>query len=148
MSTRQESAKSKKNRSKQSHSGPIVLLVAVFIIAIGLIQVFTTFHQYAMSLSELNSLKKQESSLVAEQQELENDIDRWNDDAYVTAQARERLGYVFEGEQPIRVLHPEAVTGDTQEDGDQNTSSHQEHALPWYSELSYSFQQSDTEHQE
>ena len=83
---------------------------------------------------------------MAQKQELENNIERWNDDAYVTAQARERLGYVFPGEQAIRVEHPEAVTGGvqrTQESNDTGTSG--DSKLPWYSELAYAFGQSDTD---
>ena len=131
---------------RASGAGPIAFFVALFIIALGLIQLVSTFHTYALNLSELNALKKQESSLVAQKQELENNIERWNDDAYVTAQARERLGYVFPGEQAIRVEHPEAVTGGvprTQESNDTGTSG--DSKLPWYSELAYAFGQSDTD---
>ena len=39
--------------------------------------------------------KREEASLIAQKQELENDIKRWDDKAYITAQARERLGFVF-----------------------------------------------------
>ena len=105
---------------RASGAGPIAFFVALFIIALGLIQLISTFHTYALNLSELNALKKQESALVAQKQDLENNIERWNDDAYVTAQARERLGYVFPGEQAIRVEHPEAVTGGAQHTPESN----------------------------
>ena len=85
--------------------------MALFIVALGTIQLASTFHTYALNLAELNGLKKQEAALVAQKRELENDIARWDDKAYVTAQARDRLGFVFPGEQAIRVEHPEAVTG-------------------------------------
>lgn len=140
------STSSSSQQRRKSSAGPIAFFAAVFIIALGLIQLVSTFHTYALNLSELNSLKKQEASLVAQKQELENDIARWDDDAYVTAQARERLGYVFPGEQAIRVEHPEAVTGnqDTQNKTQQDEQS-QRTTLPWYSELAFSFGQSDTE---
>ncbi len=88
---------------RASGAGPIAFFVALFIIALGLIQLISTFHTYALNLSELNALKKQECALVAQKQDLENSIERWNDDAYVTAQARERLVYVFLGDFGIRV---------------------------------------------
>ena len=97
-------------------------------------------------MSELNGLKRQEATLVARKQELEDDIARWDDEAYVAAQARERLGFVFPGEQVVRVNHPEAVTG-AQSDGDSadgNTTDDGKKTLPWYSELAYSFEQADT----
>ncbi|KFI65798.1 Septum formation initiator [Bifidobacterium cuniculi] len=124
----------------------MLFFVALFIVALGLIQLIAAFHSYALNLSELNSLRKQESSLIAQKQELENDIDRWNDDAYVTAQARERLGYVFPGETPIRVDHPEAVTG--HKETDDGAMADGESTLPWYSELAYSLRQADDPRQD
>ena len=110
------SSKSRKKASKKGSAGPIAFFVAVFIVALGSIQLASTFHTYALNMAELNGLKKQEAALIAQKQELENDIARWDDKAYVTAQARDRLGFVFPGEQAIRVEHPEAVTGETTED--------------------------------
>lgn len=74
--------------------------MSLFIVALGAIQLVSTFHTYALNLAELNGLKKQEASLIAQKQELENDIARWDDKAYVTAQARDRLGFVFPGSRP------------------------------------------------
>ena len=90
--------------------------VAVFIVALGSIQLASTFHTYALNMAELNGLKKQEAALIAQKQELENDIARWDDKAYVTAQARGSSGDSYFREQAIRVEHPEAVTGETTED--------------------------------
>lgn len=124
--------------------GPVAFFVALFIIALGAIQLISTFHTYALNLAELNALKKQEASLIAQKQELENNIERWDDDAYVIAQARERLGFVFSGETPIKVEHPEAVTGETSADAQEQGASDSESTLPWYSELAYSLREADT----
>ena len=110
------SSKARKKPSQRGGAGPVAFFVALFIVALGTIQLASTFHTYALNLAELNGLKKQEAALVAQKRELENDIARWDDKAYVTAQARDRLGFVFPGEQAIRVEHPEAVTGETTED--------------------------------
>ncbi|RSX56984.1 FtsB family cell division protein [Bifidobacterium samirii] len=133
-------------RARTAGNGPIVFFVALFIVALGAIQLLSTFYTYAIDLSELNGLKRQEAALVAKKQELENDIARWDDKAYVAAQARERLGFVFPGEQVVRVNHPEAVTGDQADadDADGNTTDTGKKTLPWYSELAYSFEQADT----
>ncbi|EFA23503.1 FtsB family cell division protein [Bifidobacterium gallicum] len=143
----QSSHNMQKPSAKPKGSGPIALFIALFIIALGAIQLVSTFHTYALDLSELNGLKKQEAALIAKKQQLENDIERWDDKAYVTAQARERLGYVFAGEQPIRVEHPEAVTGqpaptDTNNDDAGATTNK---PLPWYSELAYALKESDAD---
>lgn len=135
----QQTAKTRRN------SGPVSFFIAVIIVIIGLMQLVSTFHDYALNLSELNGLKKQEATLEAQKQDLENDIARWDDKAYVTAQARERLGFVFPGEVSVRVEHPEAVTGSTTSKSSGTSSAQNEQStLPWYKELAYAFEQADT----
>lgn len=135
----QQTAKTRRN------SGPVSFFIAVIIVIIGLMQLVSTFHDYALNLSELNGLKKQEATLEAQKQDLENDIARWDDKAFVTAQARERLGFVFPGEVSVRVEHPEAVTGSTTSKSSGTSSAQNEQStLPWYKELAYAFEQADT----
>lgn len=147
MSKRTSKASEKRSRAKSStNAGPIAFCVALIIIALGAIQLISTFHTYAMNLAQLESLKKQESSLTAQKHDLENDISRWDDKAYVIAQARERLGFVFEGETPIKVEHPEAVTGkNTDPDDAPASKTTTQTTLPWYSELAYSLREADKE---
>lgn len=45
----------------------------------------------------------------AENEEMQNELGRWQDDRYVIAQARGRLTFVFPGETPYRVLDPESA---------------------------------------
>ena len=85
------SSKKERTHTKGANTGPIAFFIALFVIAVGSIQIISAFHTYAINLSELNSLKKQEAVLAAQKKDLENDIARWDDPAYVTAQARERL---------------------------------------------------------
>ena len=118
------SSKSRKKASRRGSAGPIAFFVAVFIVALGSIQLASTFHTYALNMAELNGLKKQEAALIAQKQ------------------ARDRLGFVFPGEQAIRVEHPEAVTGETTEDA-KKTDESQKTVLPWYKEMAYSFKQAD-----
>ena len=135
------SSKARKKPSQRGGAGPVAFFVALFIVALGTIQLASTFHTYALNLAELNGLKKQEAALVAQKRELENDIARWDDKAYVTAQARDRLGFVFPGEQAIRVEHPEAVTGKSEPKKGTTYDESPKTALPWYKELAYSFKQ-------
>ncbi|WEV52426.1 septum formation initiator family protein [Bifidobacterium sp. ESL0704] len=134
-----------KKQSRRRGSGPVAFFVAFFIVVLGAIQLAATFHSYALNLAELNGLKRQEAALVVKKQNLENDISRWNDNAYVTAQARERLGFVFPGEQAIHVEHPEAVTGvkPKSESAEQNDADSDKPTLPWYRELAYGFKKAD-----
>lgn len=140
-----ENKTTSKNKTKRRGLGPVAFFVALFIVAIGTIQLVATFHSYALNLAQLNGLKREEAGLINKKQNLENNISRWNDDAYVTAQARERLGFVFPGEQAIHVEHPEAVTG-VRPDSDQNKrnkADSDKKTLPWYSELAYGFKKAD-----
>ncbi|WP_172143787.1 FtsB family cell division protein [Bifidobacterium panos] len=149
MSTRDRKATrgEEKTPPKRSiNSGPIAFFVSLFIVAVGVIQLVSTLNVYAADLSHLNSLKRQEAALIAQKQELENDISRWDDTSYVAAQARDRLGFVFPGEQSVHVLNPQAVTGEEAEQQESSSgSSTQSKQLPWYSELSYSFKEADQE---
>ncbi|WP_395951950.1 septum formation initiator family protein [Bifidobacterium callitrichos] len=154
MSTRNRStpkdgkASNVKKRQRSGNFGPIAFFVSLFIVAVGAIQLVSTFNTYATDLAHLNSLKREEAALIAQKQELENNISRWNDKNYVAAQARERLGFVFPGEQSVLVQHPEAVTGDdAAEDGTSgesaSTGTDTSKQLPWYSELAYAFKKAD-----
>lgn len=132
-------------RRRSGNSGPIAFFVALFIMGVGAIQLASTFNTYAADLAHLNSLRREEASLIERKHELENDISRWDDKNYVAAQARDRLGFVFPGETAVRVLNPQAVTGETGDgadsSGDGATDASKQ--LPWYSELSYAFGKAD-----
>ena len=117
--------------------------MAVIVLALGTIQMVSTVHTYMLNVAQLNALHRQEAALVAQKQELDNQIARWDDRAYVTAQARERLGFVFPGEQAVRVEHPEAVTGESGRSTGQVQASRSAQALPWYQEIGYAFQQAE-----
>lgn len=137
-----------KQRRRSGTTGPIAFFISLFIVAVGTIQLVSTFNTYAADLAHLNSLKRQEAALVEKKQDLENDISRWDDKNYVAAQARERLGFVFPGEQSVHVLNPQAVTGTESEDSSgtdarQSQQTDTSNQLPWYSELSYAFKKAD-----
>jgi hypothetical protein len=76
---------------------------------------------------------------IAKQQtfndDLRNELDRWNDDKYVIAQARERLTFVFPGETPYRVMgwDPEDLAETTASAGTPALFPDQQ--KPWYEEL-------------
>lgn len=145
MSTSTRANRPRGGKARRSgNTGPISFFISLFIVALGAIQLVSTFHTYAMDLADLNSLKREEASLQERKQDLENEIARWDDDAYVTAQARERLGFVFPGEQAVRVMHPEAVTGDDgADDAADQSSDPSGSTLPWYEELDYLFGRAD-----
>ena len=133
-----------KRRGRAGDFGPIAFFVSLFIVAVGAIQLVSAFNTYAQDLTHLNSLKREEAALIAQKQELENDISRWDDKNYVAAQARDRLGFVFPGEQSVHVMNPQAVTGeDSAREQDTRKDAETQKQLPWYSELAYAFEQAD-----
>lgn len=132
---------------RQRQPGAVIsMALAVIVFALGCIQLLSTVHVYVTNLNELNASKATEARLTAQKAELENSIARWDDKAYVVAQARDRLGFVFPGEKSVRVLHPEAVTGDDGAQSPERTAQGQTatSTLPWYKELAYSFKEADS----
>jgi cell division protein FtsB len=138
--------------SRPKRKPVLSLVIALLIVLAGLTQLLATVHTYATNVSELNSLRAQESSLRQKKEDLENDISRWNDKAYVVSQARERLGFIFPGETSVMVLNVEKANGssgsangdsETKDEDSSATSSGESQTLPWYEELQYSFKQAD-----
>ena len=62
--------------------------------------------EYIAQRAEIASLRAQEKAQRAAVAELQRQSDRWNDPAYIKAQARERLHFVEPGETAYVVLTP------------------------------------------
>ena len=60
--------------------------------------------EYAAQRAEINSLREQSAAASRQVAELTEQQRRWQDPAYVRAQARERLHYVMPGETPYVVI--------------------------------------------
>jgi cell division protein FtsB len=84
----------------------LVLSVVVLLVFVLLVP---TAREYAKQTAQLNSLQ---TELTQAQQQRADDtanLKRWDDPAFVKAQARARLGYVMPGEKAYRVTDPGAV---------------------------------------
>lgn len=80
-----------------------LVVMAAFIL------VYPTAQSYLAQRARLNAAER---DLVAEQvrkAELDNQLERWSDPAYVTSQARSRLSFVMPGEWAYRVVDPETA---------------------------------------
>ena len=79
---------------------------------------------YAMPYLQLTATVSQEKAqiqqLTHQKQELQNNIKRWDDNAFVIAQARERLGFVFPDETTVLLQ------------GEQGVEHHQPKSYGWY----------------
>ncbi|WP_225755379.1 septum formation initiator family protein [Actinotalea sp. Marseille-Q4924] len=70
---------------------------------------FPSVRAYLGQQAELDALEQDLVAAQQRQEDLRAELDRWEDPAYVEAQARSRLSYVMPGETPYRVIDPEVV---------------------------------------
>ncbi|MFD0704847.1 septum formation initiator family protein [Alloscardovia venturai] len=127
-------------RSRRRGGGALQVFFAAIIVLLATVNFLTVFKTYATNMAQLNSLKNQEAQLIAQKADLENDIQRWSDKAYVTSQARKRLGFVFPGERSVIVKN---APSDAQSDAKEKVKDTSSSQLPWYTELMYSIESTD-----
>ena len=84
-------------------------LVLGITVLVGFIIVFPTVRSYLGQQELLATLSVDVAAAEQHEKDLQSELDRWGTDAYVVAQARERLGYVMPGETAYRVIDPETV---------------------------------------
>jgi cell division protein FtsB len=84
-------------------------LVMLVVLSIAFVLVFPTLRQYLDQQVELEQLRAEVAQAEQDNEDLEAELDRWADPAYVEAQARERLAFVMPGERALRVADPELV---------------------------------------
>lgn len=84
-------------------------LVMGVVLLVAFAMVFPTVRAYLGQQARLDALAADVAAAEAREAELQAELDRWDDDAYVVAQARSRLSYVFPGETAYRVIDPEVV---------------------------------------
>lgn len=84
--------------------------IVLFVVAmLAFVLLFPTVRAYFAQAAELQAMRQQVEDAKARNEELRYELSRWDDDAFVAAQARERLAYVYPGEVALRVLDPESV---------------------------------------
>ncbi len=83
----------------------IIVFVAILAFAV----VWPTARAYLEQQDMLDGLRADAATAQAEVDDLSADLARWDDDAFIEAQARERLTYVYPGETAYRVLDPETL---------------------------------------
>lgn len=90
-----------------------LLSVRALVLAVVLLVCFTmllpTVRAYLGQQAELDALAAEVAAAEQRERELEGERARWDDPAYIEAQARDRLNYAQPGETPFRVIDPEIV---------------------------------------
>ncbi len=84
-------------------------LVLAGVVALAVALVLPSVRVYMDQRQEIADLRAERDAAQAEVENLNAEIARWQDPAFIIAQARERLAYVFPGETPYRVVDPEVV---------------------------------------
>jgi len=78
--------------------------ILVMVLAVLAVSYASSLRAYLEQRSHIDDVKTQIAETRASIAELEQEKQRWQDPAYVSAQARERFGYVKPGETPFVVL--------------------------------------------
>lgn len=114
---------------------PIRMLVLGVVVLMAFAVLFPTVRAFLSQRNDLNRLEEQVLQAEATEGELRAELDRWQDPAFVVAQARERLQYVLPGETSYRVIDPEVVveqSGDAEASATGPTVPVGAEPRPWY----------------
>ena len=82
------------------------------VVLLALVLLLPTVRAYVNQTGELRELRGELADAQTQHDELKAELDRWDDQAYVEREARDRLNFVMPGERPWRVLDPETVVDD------------------------------------
>ena len=103
-----------------------VVLLAAFTL------LFPTLRSYLRQRAELDALTSQVAISEQREQDLRGELDRWQDPAFIAAQARARMSFAFPGETSFRVIDPEIVTEEPEPGEAGPTLPPDAAAVPWY----------------
>ena len=105
------------------------------VLLLAFVLVYPTLHSYLQQRAEVDQLRAQVEAARQRNDDLAADLGRWDDPAYVTAQARERLSFVLPGEKAFRVVDPETVPDTPPAAGGPATELDSGSTLPWYANV-------------
>lgn len=110
-------------------------MVLGLVLLLAFVLVYPTLHSYLEQQTQLAQLRAQVAAAQQHNSDLQADLKRWDDPAYVKAQARERLNFVMPGETAFRVVDPQTVP-DTAPNAPKTGASDGSGAVgstqPWY----------------
>jgi cell division protein FtsB len=116
----------------------MVAILAMFAFAV----TFPTLRLYLADQQELQALRGETAAARVATDDLRAELARWEDPAFVQAQARARLSYVMPGDVAYRVVDPEKVetpapapTASVTPEAVRPLGGQAEEATPWYTAL-------------
>ena len=110
-------------------------MVFACVLLLAFVLVYPTLHSYLRQKADVDQLRAQVAAAEQRNEDLQADLDRWNDPAYVTAQARERLSFVLPGEKAFRVVDPETVPDTAPTDQGPAAALDTGATQPWYASV-------------
>lgn len=117
-------------------------MVLGIVALLAFVLVYPTLHSYLAEKTAVDALRAQVAAAQRENDDLNADLSRWDDPAYITAQARERLSFVMPGETAWRVVDPETVPGEAPDPVTTPAATTTPDA-PWYGKVWQSVQGAD-----
>ncbi len=111
---------------------PLVTVAVVLVVAFVALSVATPLRNYFQQEAELAKVNAKIQDQREERDRLEQELDRYESEAYIREQARTRLGVVDPGESAFRLMDPKI---DTSSPSDPGTEEKEEEPDPWYSQL-------------
>jgi cell division protein FtsB len=89
-------------------------MVLFVVLLLAFVLLFPTVRAYLAQQAENRALAQEVADARERTEDLGAELERWDDEAYVVAQARERLAFVRPGETAYRVVDPEVVPDPTE----------------------------------
>ena len=105
------------------------------VVVLALAVMLPSLRVYFSQQETLRELRAERDQAATQVDDLQDDLGRWQDPAYVVAQARERLAYVFPGETAYRVVDPELVPTEDHAVSGAIEKPDTTVLLPWFSTL-------------
>jgi len=109
--------------------------VLAVVVVLALAVLLPSLRVYFAQQESLRELRADRDNAASEVEILTDDLARWDDPAFVVAQARERLAYVFPGETAYRVVDPNLAKPKDDEATGAITKPDTTVRLPWYTTL-------------
>lgn len=108
-------------------------MVFSLVVLLAFVLVYPTLSSFLQHRAEVDQLRAERDAAVGHNEDLEAELRRWDDPAYVMAQARERLSFVMPGETAFRVVDPETVPDVPRADDGPAAGAAAGSTAPWYS---------------
>lgn len=111
---------------------PLVTVAVILVLAFVALSVATPLRNYFQQRAELAEVNATIERQLAERDDLNEELDRYNSEAYVREQARTRLGVVEPGESAFRLMDPRIDTSSPTDPGMEQDDTEPD---PWYTQL-------------